>query len=114
MDLTYLAVSLGEAVKVTHKVMTLASSNMFMLTKMNQVATFILPVTSLNTVNAKEVLLSAAATIRMDTVVFIKNAREVVFWIGTLYTCFPRPSLTANVDVMAGTSTANLRYFVSI
>lgn len=93
--------------KLTHKNMILTPRTIFVETKMNQVVNLIYPFTSLSTVSAKDVLLSAAAKIRIDTVVLIKRASHGTFCRGTATTCFPRPFPTARVDVMAGTKTAN-------
>lgn len=78
-----------------------------MVTRMNHAAHLMYPDTSLMTVITKEVLLSADARIRTVTVVLIRYDKRGAFSTGTLYTCFPRPSFTAIVDVIAGASTAS-------
>lgn len=80
---------------------------MFVDIIINQVMALMYPFTSLSTVIAKDVLLSAAAKMRIDTVVLIKRASHGTSSRDTAKTCIPRPFFTARVDVMEGTRTAS-------
>lgn len=104
---TYVDSGGGFGLNITHTRIMLRPKSIFMVTRINHADHLIHPDTNLSIVKTNDVLLSADARIKIVTMILIRSSNGDTLSLGTLYMCFPKPSFTAIVDIMAGASTAS-------